>query len=206
MPKAAKSDPENENFRRARHLSKVKPIAAELLREPPLYVKNKSQNNIRSAASERGLEYESFVLDWLEESYGESFLPSPWFRYMELDHIVRYAQPDGILLDLRAGRIVLVEIKLQHVDKAYFQLVNLYLPLAKKIFDPSIWSFSVIEICEWLDGVSYFPVPILEARSPAEASPFDFNVMRLHRQRYRLAGQTPRRLRAEELTTLMSAR
>jgi hypothetical protein len=74
------------------------------------------------------------------------YLPSPWIKYYTGDQL-RFCQPDGLLIDPFNGLITVVEIKLSHTEKAWYQIRKLYQPILKKIFPERMWDFRAVEIC-----------------------------------------------------------
>lgn len=72
---------------------------------------------------------------------------------------VRWCQPDGLLIDVLAGVITILEMKYQHTAQAYWQLHGLYLPVVKRVFGPS-WTYKLCEVTKWYDPAIPFPTPI----------------------------------------------
>jgi len=106
-----------------------------------------------------GLRYEAKVQRHFLEGF-DGYMPGPWFRYTTSDAPKRtnYAQPDGILIDVEAGKITICEMKYSHCAEAYFQLVDKYLPIVRKFFNNSeIWEFATVEVVYWFDCAVAFP-------------------------------------------------
>src|SRR6185312_8537205 len=89
---------------------------------------------IRTAAELRGIRYERVAQAELSARYGSEYIPNPWFSYLH-EGRKRYCSCDGLLFDLLRGRITIVEIKIKHVDTAYFQVRNLYEPVVEAVFN-----------------------------------------------------------------------
>lgn len=79
---------------------------------------------------------------------------------------------DGLLLT--GGRIVVCEIKLRHTVDAYFQLHNLYLPVARVVF-PGM-DISLCEVVKWYDSSTAFPCAVSLIEDLHTARPGDFSV------------------------------
>lgn len=109
------------------------------------------------AALRTGVRYEQkvhlFVADeW--KSLG-SYRPGSWIRFVD-DSGRRFCQPDGLLI--RDHEVVLVEVKIAHTQRAWWQLRKLYAPVVKKLFPHR--DVIVLEICKTCDTRMSFPEPI----------------------------------------------
>lgn len=94
-------------------------------------------------------------------------MPSPWFVFAQEGYSrPRWCQPDGLLLDLYAGRIVIVEIKYQHTPDAWWQVRQLYQPVVRSAFGPD-WDIRACEVVKWYDPAIGFPEPVALAKDPA---------------------------------------
>lgn len=102
------------------------------------------------------MKYEARVQQWLNSLYGAAYVPSPWYQYQEASESrVRYCQPDGLLFNARLGRIVIVEVKLRHTDKAWWQLRHKYGPIVQSVFP---WAeIAFCEVVQWFDVSIPFP-------------------------------------------------
>ena len=102
------------------------------------------------------MKYEERVQSYLTSIYGAAYIPSPWYQYQEESEArVRYCQPDGLLFDQRLQRIVIVEIKLRHTDKAWWQLRRKYGPIIQHCFP---WcEVAYCEVVQWFDVSIPFP-------------------------------------------------
>jgi len=103
--------------------------------------------------------YESRVHEYLRSMYGDAYVPSPWFQYKEhSESRVRYCQPDGLLFDPRLERVVVVEIKLRHTHKAWWQLRHKYGPILARVYP---WmEIAYCEVVQWYDVSIPFPESI----------------------------------------------
>jgi len=146
------------------HPLKGEVLEAELLVDVPKFIKSGRR---RRGARGVGLRYEAKVQKHLLGEF-DGYIPGPWFRYTTSDQPKRinYAQPDGLLVNLTAGKITICEIKYNHCAEAYFQLVDKYLPIVRKFFnnsgketdgDPQLWRFATVEVVYWFDCAVAFP-------------------------------------------------
>ena len=129
-----------------------------------------------------GARYEKRVQEYLLESYPDEYLPSPWIQFVSAGNLpdcsqLRYCQPDGLFLDIRRAQLTIVEIKLKHTARAWWQLQRLYLPVVKEIFPPRSWRYSLLEVCCWLDPSEPFPTTYELVDEPALSPPGHFGVM-----------------------------
>lgn len=126
---------------------------ARIMPTPPDFVlKSRGQRRTaqeRSARRLAGIRYERRVQRNLFERY-DNYIPSPWIMYKERHSPhVRWAQLDGFLFLPSDGTIVLVEIKHQHCNDAWWQLRRKYLPLMQALFPE--WKFGLCEVVRWFD-------------------------------------------------------
>ena len=127
-----------------------------------------------------GLRYERHALGTLGARYGPQLVPSPWLRYRERGAPWwRYAQPDGLLIDLRAGTICILEVKVRHTVAAHTQLRRLYEPLIRRIFSAPSWRFSCCEVVRSFDGRMPFPERYVLTDAPHTLRPGAFGLMLL---------------------------
>lgn len=103
-----------------------------------------------------GVRYERKVHAYLEDFYGERYLPSPWLRFFT-GGAWRWCQPDALLLDLARGIITIVEVKYQHTSDAWWQVRQLYEPVLRQMFPADLWTFEVCEVVKWYDPAVVFP-------------------------------------------------
>lgn len=100
-----------------------------------------------SPAQRLGLAFETKVHDVLDAIYDVDYRASPSILY-EDDRGLHRAIPDGML---RIGRtLVVVECKLSHTERAFWQLSKVYIPLLSRLTIPNIRVVG-IEICRNFD-------------------------------------------------------
>lgn len=114
---------------------------------PPPFV---WENPLLTGRRKTGLKYEAQVHQEFERRYPASYTPSPWVRYWVRGR-EHWCQPDGLLIDPKAGRIVVVEVKLQHTQEAIRQLFDLYIPLIEEMFE-DLYKIAGLEVVRWFDG------------------------------------------------------
>jgi hypothetical protein len=85
------------------------------------------------------------------------YIPGPWIEFY--DPMLRQCQPDGLIIDARAGIVYLIEVKLKHCPEAYWQMRRLYLPLLRYLFPPSLWEIRCCEVVRWYDCDVRWPEP-----------------------------------------------
>ena len=108
-----------------------------------------------TAAQKLGLAYEQRVIDVLEAIYGDNFRAAPSILYEDRSG-TRMAIPDGILrID---SSLVVIECKLSHCEKAWWQLTRLYAPLLLRLAVPGT-RISTVEVCRTFDPAITFPGP-----------------------------------------------
>lgn len=140
-------------------------------------------SNINPAAK-RGLNYERKVHGHMGELFapeqGEAlYAPGQWISFFTSDPRdsgQRWAQPDGLLLDFGRSQITIIEIKLRHMQSAWWGLRRLYEPLLRKLYG-SRWSFAVCEIVAWYDPAVFWPEPYSLVRNPSFLRRNEFGVM-----------------------------
>lgn len=123
--------------------------------DPPSFLT--AQKKLKGARR-AGIKYEEKVQAFLSRTYQDAYIPSPWIHYWEAKEYKSYwAQPDGLLIDLVKGHIVIVEVKLRHTSDAWWQLAMKYLPLVKELFGTD-FEYSLLEVTKWHDPSTIFPV------------------------------------------------
>jgi len=122
---------------------------------PPSFIRpTKHKRGVRR----QGVLYEDKVQSHLLGQYPQGYIASPWIRYRDANHNEeKWCQPDGILVDLRRGKITIVEVKLRHTDHAWFQLHELYYPVLRRVFKGGSWDFRFVEVVRWYDPSIPFP-------------------------------------------------
>lgn len=102
------------------------------------------------------------------------YAPAMWIRYVDGKRR-HYAQPDGLLIDLKRSFITIIEIKLKHTISAYFWLRELYEPLIRHIFGNS-WRYAVCEVVKWFDGNICWPEPLRMVADPSRLVANEFGL------------------------------
>lgn len=143
--------------------------------EPPAFTR--IPQTIR-AAQAAGLRFERKVHTWLHLTYA-TYLSSPWISYIDKRQpsLRRYAQPDGILFRPEDGLLILIEIKLHHTPYALTQLRDKYLPLIRRLFPSSLWTYACCEVVRWYDPSTPRPHNTLLIGSLEDISPSHYNVL-----------------------------
>lgn len=114
----------------------------------------------RSGRKLTGIKYEARVHEHFQKLYGDMYVPQLWIMFRERgQEQVRYAQLDALLFDFDCGTLTIVEVKYQHIDRAWWQLHHLYAPLVKHLFGQQ-WRVRCIEVVKWYDPSTYFPGPV----------------------------------------------
>lgn len=107
----------------------------------------------RTAAQRLGLAYEQKVIDVLSAIYADKFMHSVPLLF-EDRHGLHRCIPDAVLR-LDDVSIVIIEVKLTHTARAWWQLERLYLPVIRQMVGPHARIYRA-EICRSYDpGVAY---------------------------------------------------
>ncbi len=123
------------------------------------------------------MRYEQKVHEHFLELFPSKYLPSPWVRFTNVeDTNARWCQPDGLIIDIEAGLISIVEMKYQHTSDAWWQLEKLYKPVLAVIFPKQLWRLQCVEVVKWFDPATDFPVPIRMAESPIGVGDFSVHI------------------------------
>jgi hypothetical protein len=144
---------------------------------------NGQPRRMNNAAAAEGLRYERKVHGALRSQFCAErgavlYCPSRWIRFRTTDPREdgpRYAQPDGFIIDFDRGLITIIEVKLKHVQTAWWGLRRLYEPLFRLLFGPS-WAFAVCEVVAWYDPAVHWPEPFKLHRDPSALRPGEFGV------------------------------
>jgi len=118
---------------------------SRLSNTPPPFLSTRKATGARAA----GLRYERKVQDNLLGKFAERYLPAPWFIFTS-DNGPRWCQPDGILIDIEAGVLWVVEIKHSITERAWWWLNDLYVPVVRHTFGTS-WIIATCTIVKWFD-------------------------------------------------------
>lgn len=155
----------------------IAPQIASLCLDPP-----RLPRPTYTSVHRRGLAYERKAQEELLRRYGKQYIPEVWFTYrLADDNRARFCQCDGLLIDAFLGKLVIVEIKLQHTQQAVGQLRNLYLPVVAKAFDMGArtapaWKIATCEMVNWFDCATRTSQPV-KLRSEIDLSqPGEFAV------------------------------
>lgn len=141
---------------------------AEFSSTKPTFLREKARVRGRRG---QGIKYERLAQQYLQELYGASYFASPWIRYREYENeILRWCQPDGLIIEPELGIITLVEIKYSHTYEAYRQLYRCYSPVIQKLFPPELWTFRYVEVVKWYDQQLKLPVETQLCKLPHYAS------------------------------------
>lgn len=164
-----KNCPPPPNFRPAEDI-----ITAEFSRVAPPFIK---PNRAKGSRAD-GLRYDRRGQDWLTAAYPASYVASPWFRFKRraLNSAWAWCQPDGLAIDIRRGLITIVEFKLQHTSKAWWQTRHLYEPIVREIFGEHKWDFAIVEIVRWFDPDVAFPEKFTFISDISKVEPGGFHI------------------------------
>lgn len=130
---------------------------------PPAFIlKARERTRGRKRA---GVLYESRVHTYLCK-VSQYYLPGPWIVFSEEGSPrKRWSQPDGLIADFQLGHCTIVEIKLKHTERAWWQIRKQYEPLMRYIWSKG-WEFSALEIAQYFDPHTPFPEPVVWVRAP----------------------------------------
>lgn len=109
----------------------------------------------RKGVRAEGIRFERKVLEELSALY-PGFVSSLPLRYYTPVGEMRTCIPDGLLF-LPDGSLVVVEIKLSHTMAAWFQLSNVYAPVARRATGMPV---RLLEVVKSFNPELRFPVPI----------------------------------------------
>jgi len=146
---------------------------ARLATSAPTFSRPKRVRGRRAA----GIRYEKAAHRHFIEEYGDKYVPSPWIIFsIKGEQKSQWAQPDGLLIDLDLGLIIICEMKYQHCVEAYWQVYGKYLPLVQHIFPSGLWRIATIEIVQWYDCAVKFPARVTLKKSIDRVRPGEFGV------------------------------
>lgn len=131
---------------------------AGFMTRPPHFGGTKNHS---SPAQRAGLKYERKAQDYLGELYPDHQVPSPWLAFrLKHEPLLRFCQPDTLLVEPELSRVTIIEIKLRHCREAFTQLSGIYDPVVRRLFPR--WDIRWVELCKWYDPGIPFPVqPVL---------------------------------------------
>lgn len=129
--------------------------------ETPAFVAKARKNQRASGAAKAGLIYEKNIDNNLSDQFQEKYIPGPWIKFNTVEDPFksRVCQPDGLFIDISTGTVTIVEVKLKHKIRAWWQLRHLYQPVVQKLFGPD-WEFKVCEICKFYETRVKIPEPV----------------------------------------------
>lgn len=113
-----------------------------------------------------GIRYEARALTRLDTLYPGRLVWSPWLLFSSDRRADRWCQPDGLLIDIAGGVIVVIEVKHHHTAEAWWQLERLYRPVLQHIFPWQLWRLEVLEVVRWYDPAVLFPCPVALVDDP----------------------------------------
>lgn len=105
-----------------------------------------------------GVKYEVKMHEKLRAEFGHKYFSNPWIKYQTKGGPLQWCQPDALVVDIPEGIITILEMKYSHTFGAYGQVMNMYLPLIKKIFGKN-FTYRTCEVTRWYDPSEYFPKP-----------------------------------------------
>lgn len=112
-------------------------------------------NRGTSYSQKAGIAYEEKIHDVLSAIYSTDYRATPSILFND-SWKLRRAIPDGLL---RIGStLVVIEVKLSHTEKAWWQLRCLYGPLCAALVVPGT-PIQYVEICRSYDPAVQFPEP-----------------------------------------------
>ena len=119
--------------------------------------------------------YEARVHEYLAR-VTQFYIPGPWIVFTEEGSArKRWSQVDALLCDFISGKLTIVEVKLKHTERAWWQIRRQYEPLLRYIMAKG-WKFAALEIAQWCDPHLPFPEPISWCKHPADAPIGGFGV------------------------------
>lgn len=128
-----------------------------------------------SPSKREGLRYESKTCDELARRFPRTYVPGFWISFFDGGDTKRWAQPDALLVDIPHGTITVVEVKLRHTARSWWQVEHLYLPLVRELFGPE-WNYLGLEVVHWFDPTTPFPTRPRLVEAPERATRGAFNV------------------------------
>ena len=140
---------------------------SRLSNTPPAFLSTRKATGARAA----GLRYERKVQDYLLDKFAERYLPAPWFIFTS-DNGPRWCQPDGILIDIEAGRLWVIEVKHSITDRAWWWLNELYVPVVRKAFGKD-WIIATTTVVKWFDCKVVLPERPVMCKEVTQSKPGD---------------------------------
>jgi hypothetical protein len=144
----------------------------EILRHRPFFL---AKRRTKNEAKARGLAFERLVTETLLQRYELDYHPNLWLLAWNSSNRHFYCEVDGVLfIDTEPKRLVAIEIKYRHTERAWWQLRHKYEPILRHSF-PS-YSVAVCELCKVFDPSTPFPEPITFQRDLRACPPDKFSV------------------------------
>lgn len=135
------------------------------------------RDELRTPNQIKGLKYEALVNEMLWNRYGDFYQASPWLVYWGKDHEKppRLCQPDGLLFDIRGGRITIVEIKLYNSVMAWWQLLWKYSAVVRALFP--MYELCYLEIVKFDDPLVVPPGTVLRVERIEDLKPSEYGIL-----------------------------
>ncbi len=122
-----------------------------------------------------GIRYERQGQQFLLSHFPDRYVPSPWYRYWTEKGGPYWCQPDGLLFDIRNSTLTIIEFKLRHTTRAWWQIRRLYEPVLR-VWLGSGWTFAAVEVVRWFDPDLPFPERVVLVPHVDGARPSKFGV------------------------------
>lgn len=127
--------------------------SARISTEPPYWLARKKSTGKRRA----GEIFEKRAQEYLQGAH-DFYTPAPWIVFTSRRITrPRWCQPDGLILDVTTGICTIVEIKLKHTPRAWWQVRKLYEPVVRCLLARSSFSFAALEVVRHIDNQTPFP-------------------------------------------------
>lgn len=129
-----------------------------------------------TSAQKVGLAFEKKAQSYLSSLYPRNYGGGLWIEFRNTTaRYERWAQPDGLCLDLVNSQVTIIEIKNTHDVRAWWSLRQLYEPLVSHLFGAS-WRIAVCEVCRWFDPQTPWPEAYRLVKGPMDLRPGEFGV------------------------------
>ena len=147
---------------------------ARIADEPPAFIL-KARERVRGNRR-AGQLYEHDV-HWHFKKICQYYMPGPWLVFSEAgNHRTRWCQLDGLILDFMQGRLTIVEVKLRHTARAWWQVRRLYEPVLKCILPEANWEYRALEVSKHIDPSTSFPEKLTYVTKPDEVPAGAFGI------------------------------
>lgn len=111
----------------------------------------------QTSSQRSGLRWEDTTHTMLRQAWerpGVNYFPGPWISFKDKSGM-RVCQPDALLLT--NSWLLIIEMKLTHTARAWWQLEKLYRPVCEKLVTCPIFT---LEVCKQGDPMLSFPMPV----------------------------------------------